>query len=260
MSQLIPGLVSVTFRSRSPEEIIGLAIKAGLKTIEWGGDIHVPHGDVARAGEVGRLTRKTGLSVAAYGSYYRLGFSETNGLSFAQVLDSAVALGAPTIRVWAGHKGSHEMSPLERGAVIADAFRIANLAQAHGVTISLEYHPGTLTDTRDSVQQLMKEMARPDLEFLWQPEHGETVERNLARLRDVIPRLRHIHVGYLEPSVSDRRVLAEGRERWRHYLKIIQDTGKVVPCLLEFVRNDSTEQFFQDAATLCNWLGKNVQL
>jgi sugar phosphate isomerase/epimerase len=253
---MIPGLVSITFRSRTPEEIIDLAAGAGLKTIEWGGDIHVPPGDLALADEVGRQTRESGLSVAAYGSYYRLGFSEANGAPFAPVLESALALGAPTIRVWAGGKGSNDTPPQERSAIIADALRIADLAQASGVTISLEYHAGTLTDTRDSVQHLMAETAHPALEFLWQPAHGETAEQNVARLREVLPRLRHLHVFHWWPTASDRRPLAEGTERWRRYLDILLGAGETVPCLLEFVRDDSTEQFLDDAVTLRDWCVK----
>jgi sugar phosphate isomerase/epimerase len=253
---VIPGLVSITFRSRTPKEVIDLSVRAGLKTIEWGGDIHVPPGDLALAGEVGRRTRESGLSVAAYGSYYRLGFSESNGASFAPVLDSALALGAPTIRVWAGGKSSGDTPPQERSAIIADALRLADLAQASGLTISLEYHAGTLTDTRESVQRMMEETAHPALEFLWQPAHGETVEQGAARLRDVIPRLRHVHVFHWWPTASDRRPLDEGKERWRHFLEILRGAGKTVPCLLEFVRDDSPEQFLEDAATLRDWCVK----
>jgi hypothetical protein len=43
------GLVSVTFRQLSAEEIIKLVVCAGLEGIEWGGDIHVPHGDLKRS-------------------------------------------------------------------------------------------------------------------------------------------------------------------------------------------------------------------
>ncbi len=39
------GLVSVTFRQLSPEEIVRVAREAGLTVIEWGGDVHVPPGD-----------------------------------------------------------------------------------------------------------------------------------------------------------------------------------------------------------------------
>ena len=65
-----PGLVSVTFRQLTPEGIIQLCMQTGLQTVEWGGDVHVPPGDVSRAAAVGELTRAAGLSITAYGSYY----------------------------------------------------------------------------------------------------------------------------------------------------------------------------------------------
>ena len=46
------GLVTVTFRKLDPYEIIDVCKKAGLEYTEWGGDIHVPSGDTARAAEV----------------------------------------------------------------------------------------------------------------------------------------------------------------------------------------------------------------
>jgi len=44
-----PGLVTVTFRQLSPEQIANAAKKAGLQVLEWGGDVHVPAGDTMRA-------------------------------------------------------------------------------------------------------------------------------------------------------------------------------------------------------------------
>ena len=35
------GLVSVTFRDKTPEEIISTVKQCGLEGIEWGGDVHV---------------------------------------------------------------------------------------------------------------------------------------------------------------------------------------------------------------------------
>jgi len=255
MSELIPGLVSITFRKLSTQEVIDLVVRAGLKGIEWGGDIHVPHGDVAKANEVRRQTLDAGLAVAAYGSYYRVGASEDKGLSFGSVLDSAAALDAPTIRVWAGEKGSVETTASERSAIIADAQRIADLAQSRGVAVSLEYHGGTLTDTRESVRQLMEEISHPNLDFLWQPSNGEATDACIARLKDVLSRVRHIHVfHWAGPTGSEWRPLAEGEDRWPGYLDIIRSAGKSMPCLLEFVRDHSPEQFLQDAATLRRWI------
>ncbi len=254
MSLLIPGLVSITFRPLSPQELIELVVQAELKAIEWGGDIHVPHGDVARAREVARQTTEAGLAVAAYGSYYRLGVSEADGLAFERVLESAVALGAPTIRVWAGNKGSAEVTEMERAEIVADTLRVGELAHAAGVTVSLEYHGNTLTDSRDSVRRLLTEVDHPGVEFLWQPANGEALEPGLERFHEVLPKVRHLHVFHWWPTAAERLPLAQGEDRWLKYLEIARSTGRTMPCLLEFVRGDSREQFLEDAATLRRWL------
>ena len=85
------GLVSVSFRQKTPEEIIALVEQCGLDGIEWGGDVHVTPGDTENAGRIGDLTRQAGLEVLAYGSYFRPG--EQRAAAFAPVLASAKALG-----------------------------------------------------------------------------------------------------------------------------------------------------------------------
>ncbi|HEY0256353.1 MAG TPA: TIM barrel protein [Candidatus Methylacidiphilales bacterium] len=227
-----------------------LVQQAGFQSIEWGGDIHVTAGDVQQAQIVGRQTREAGLHVSAYGSYYRLGRGSAETPAFEPVLACAKALGAPTIRVWAGTKGADECSPEDRREVIEDALRVAGLAAQEGITISLEYHGGTLTDTRASVRSLMDELAHPKIEFLWQPTNGEAMEPCAERLRDVLPRLRNVHVFHWWPTAADRRPLSEGESRWRTYIDIVRQSGKPAEFLLEFVRNDSPDQFLADAATL----------
>ena len=97
------GLLTVSFRQLAPQAIVDLVKEAQLACIEWGGDVHVPHGDIAAAEATAAMTVEAGLEVAAYGSYYRTGVSEDDGLAFQSVLNSAIALGAPSIRVWAGN-------------------------------------------------------------------------------------------------------------------------------------------------------------
>jgi sugar phosphate isomerase/epimerase len=248
---LIAGLVSITFRSLAPEEIIRLMGQAGVQAVEWGGDVHVPAGEVQRAREVGRWTREAGLMVSAYGSYYRLGGDGGNKTApFESVLASAAGLGAPTIRVWAGRKGSADHSPEERRAVIDDAFRVADMAAHAGITICLEYHQGTLTDTRDSARSLLGELAHPNIEFLWQPSNGEPVEACAERLVEVLPRLRNVHVFHWWPTARERHPLVDGEAQWRTYIDIVRESGRAADFLLEFVANDSPGQFLADASTL----------
>ena len=65
------GLVSVTFRQLPADEVPEMAAKAGLAAIEWGGDVHVPLGNLVAAQRVKALSEVHGLEIAAYGSYLR---------------------------------------------------------------------------------------------------------------------------------------------------------------------------------------------
>jgi 3-dehydroshikimate dehydratase len=249
---LTSGLVSITFRKLPPEEIITLCGRAGVQCIEWGGDVHVPPGDAVRAREVGRLTREAGLEVAAYGSYYRLGPDQPG--AFEAVMTSAAALGAPTIRVWAGNKGALETEVDERCEIIADALRVADIAARHGITVCLEYHAGTLTDERESAVALLGELAHPNIEFLWQPTNGAPVDECCQRLIEMLPRMRNVHVFHWWPTAAERHPLADGEVAWRSYIEIVRESGRDADMLIEFVRNDDPQQFLADAATLNKWL------
>ena len=88
---------------------------------------HVPHGDRKAASRVRTLAVDAGLEISSYGSYYWVGVSEGEGLPFRSVLDRAVALGAPTIRVWAGTQDYGESEPEFIEGVITDTNRIADL-------------------------------------------------------------------------------------------------------------------------------------
>ncbi|AKC82665.1 xylose isomerase [Verrucomicrobia bacterium IMCC26134] len=254
-----PGLVSITFRKLCPLEIVELVRKADLRGIEWGGDIHVPHGDVARAREVRAITQEAGLRVAAYGSYYRAGSSESNGLAFRSVLDSAVELGAPTIRVWPGVKGSADVDENGRWNVIEDLRRIASLAAQVGVSITLEFHGGTLTDTNDSAAQLLVEVDHPNVFTGWQPHNGELTADCVNGLRAVLSRVSTLHVFHWWPTSRDRHPLAEGEARWSEFWRELRTLPDEHYALMEFVPDDTPEAFIRDASTLRKWLNRMDQ-
>jgi 3-dehydroshikimate dehydratase len=236
-----PGLVSVTFRQLSPYQVIEAAVAAGLEGIEWGGDIHVPHGDLPAAARVAEQTATAGLSVAAYGSYYRL--AESTG-DPEEVVETAAVLGAPTIRVWAGRRGSVDADGAYWDAVVADGSRLISLAADEGMTVSFEYHRNTLTDSRTSTARLLD--ALPAARTLWQPQPERDRAENLGDLRAVLPRLTNMHV-FTWTATGERRPLAEGRDDWLAYLDAARGNRFA---LLEFVAGDDPERLVSDAATL----------
>jgi len=249
-----PGLVSITFRTLTPRQIVDLAVQAGLEAIEWGGDVHAPHGDVAAAEDVARMTADAGLVIPTYGSYYRVG--DPDAVAFDAVLASAMALGAPTIRVWAGRRGSAEADATDWDAVVADSQRIVDLAAAEGIAIAYEFHGGTLTDNAASARRLLETVDRPSLHCLWQPPKGSTVEQNRAGIDAVAPWLSHIHVfsWRVEDGQTIRLPLSDYANQWQEYMARVDGLGGERFALLEFVRDDDPAQFLDDAATLRGWL------
>jgi len=231
-----------------------------------------------RAREVAAQTRDSGLGVAAYGSYYRAAHSETlpaeSRLSFERVLETAVALGAPVIRVWAGVEGSARASSDTRCRVAADLMRIAQLAAQAGVRVATEFHGETLTDTNESARTLLLEEAQhPNLYGYWQPPVGMSDGDCLAGLVSLGPKLLHLHVfnwvlsptGQVEAYPLEE---GEGLERWRKFFAAAvslsakpQSTAvDAVPAptaaMLEFVPGGSPESFLREARTLTTLLGE----
>lgn len=253
MIMISSGLVSITFRQLTPEAIVALVRQAGLHGIEWGGDVHVPHGDLTRAREVGEMTREAGLEVAAYGSYFRVGNSEDSGLPFSHVLGSALELGAPVIRVWAGTEGSVTVGSEGRKRVVADLRRITELAAKAGVRVTTEFHGGTLTDTNESTIKLLSEVDHTNLSTYWQPLMGMSDETCVEAIGQLSPRLSHLHV-YHWDSVKERCPLSAGALRWQKFLQAAQEVPGDRYAMLEFVKDDEPENFLRDAATLHEWL------
>ena len=264
-AHLIPGLVSVSFRKWTPEVIVREVVSSGLRAIEWGGDVHVPHGNLSVAKSVGAATRDAGLSVAAYGSYYRLAASESQGLSWQAVLDTARALGAPMIRVWAGMLGSSDPRADEAhwAAVAADAARIAAEAEAAGVRVCFEYHGGVLTDGLAATRRLLHRAGHPGLLVNWQPQHHLVTTVGLEELRAFSGRLANLHVFSWIGGGWDKRPLATLEDRWLLYLRealkaplVSESGGGTHPrhALLEFLPFETPEDLRRDAVTLVRLL------
>lgn len=249
---LYSGIVSVTFRGLQPADVVKLTAEAGLDAVEWGGDVHVPHGDTKKAREVYALTIDSGLKIASYGSYYTAGVSPEKGLSFDSVLESALELHAPNIRVWAGATGSREADDDCRKRVTEDTQRICEAALKENIGISFEYHANSLTDTPESALKLIRDVNCSNVYTYWQPSLGISFEERLKALEMVSPWLTNIHA--YQWKELERMPLASGKAEWNKYFELAAKIKGDRYCLLEFVKDDKPEQFIEDAASLKEFL------
>lgn len=242
------GLTSITLRQLSVDEVINVAKQAKLDGIEWGSDLHVPEGDFALAADVRQRTEAAGLTVCSYGSYYRC---DNEAGDFVPFLNTAIALGANVVRVWAGRKDSDVANSEYRNEVASALKAAVELATANDVTVALEYHGNTLTDTQASAHQLLEEVGAPQLKLYWQPRTGGEFENDLIELNAALPHLSHIHAFHWgKGGWKDRLPFADGKTSWLNFLTIAQEAKGDRFVIFEFTRNDAPENLLEDAKAL----------
>jgi 3-dehydroshikimate dehydratase len=257
---IAPGLCSITFRSLAADDVLDLAVRAGVEGIEWGADGHVPPGAGVAVEQLATRCRDAGVEVVSYGSY--LGFGPDAGedrSAVDAVLDSAETLGAPMVRIWTELGIGPDAAPVDRARVTARTASYVDAIAARGLVAALEFHPYTLTETAASANALLDALDRDDVRTHWQPDPSWSPDTALAELVLVAPRLAHVHVFSWGPGgIGERRALAAGAELWTRALAVADRDGAPLPgrrfALCEYVRDDDPDQFVADAVTLRDWL------
>ena len=240
------GLVSVTFRELSPIEIIKLAKEAKLDGIEWGADIHCPPDNPPNAKNVASLMREHGLSTISYGSYYRAGGESDSQHCFQDIVDTALLLETDNIRIWTGNISSKNADDDVWHRTVTDIRRVADMAAAKDITVSFEYHDGTLSDGLEPTLRLLRHVDRANVFTYWQALSGSVPEVNISDIKQLvhIKKLKNIHV--FSMSGNERLPLRALADHWARYV------AAAAPCnpalLLEFVKESA--QFADDAKYL----------
>jgi sugar phosphate isomerase/epimerase len=249
-----PGLCSVTLRALAVEEVARLAVECGLHAIEWGADVHVPPGDADAVARARAASEAAGVEIASYGSYlFAAGVPDAG--ERATVLDTAAALGAPNVRVWAAF-GVEPGDPAY-GALVDGLAACAADAATRELRVGLEYHGGTATATLAGALALLDAVGAPNLATYWQPPYWRaptTPAADAAEVTALGERLSHVHV-YEWAGAEQRLPLSAGEARWTAVLGAARDLDADRVAFLEFVAGDDPDALRGDARTLHSWLG-----
>lgn len=257
------GVCSVTFRQFGVEDVVSLAKRAQLDVIEWGGDVHVPPGDIEAAETARRITEEAGLDVSSYGSYYKVIDRNSQLEQFEPVLESALALGTNTIRIWAGALPSEVAGDEYKYKFIEHLRSALDIASAQKVRLALEFHVNSLTDSNAAAGSLLREVDHSNLYIYWQPIYWladmDYRIRGLEMLREKILNI-HVFHWRFHPMLGDwgqnteRCSLGQGRADWARVFSIsMPNAGHA---LIEFVAGDEPEQFFRDSEVLKTWIDR----
>ncbi len=237
------GLVSISFRSLSVEELIEKVKDAGLEYIEWGSDVHAPKDDIAQLEKIVRLQEESGIKCSSYGTYFR--FMKNDPEELRGYIKAAKILGTDILRLWCGVKGSKDMTAEELENLYKDAEKAAKIAEECGVKLCMECHNDTLTDWKEPALALMQRINSPAFRMYWQPNQHRSFEENIAYAKMLAPYTEHLHV--FNWAGDKRYPLIDGVETWKNYLKEFSDDKYL---LLEFMPDDKIETLPTEANAL----------
>lgn len=244
------GLVSVSFRSLTVDEIIKKTREAGLFCIEWGSDVHVPPNDIENAKRVYDTTVENGLFVSSYGSYFNVRTDAP--IDIKDYISTAKLLHTDIIRIWCGKKGSADTDAETRALLVANLREACDIAEQSGITLALECHNGTVTDDYRYAVDFIEDVGRENARMYWQPNQSKSLEYNIAAARALKKFTKAVHV-FQWDGRNERYPLASGEREWGAYIDILRDTDCAF--LLEFVPDDEAEYLAREADVLTRLLG-----
>jgi len=234
------GLCSVSFRKNTPAEILHAMKDVGLSFIEWGSDVHCP---VEKATEIAALQQKYGIACSSYGTYFRLGITPLAELE--AYIHAARLLGTSVLRVWCGDKNSEDYTEAETAALFTHCKAAAEIARQHGVTLCMECHNKTYTNTKESALKLMEAISSPHFRMYWQPNQLRTEEENIAYANLLSPYTVHIHV--FNWKGKQKFPLRNAVSLWKRYLAPFDRRQTL---LLEFMPDGRIETLQDEACAL----------
>lgn len=237
------GLVSVSFRPLSPAQVLTAARDAGLRYIEWGSDVHAPCTDEARLREIAAMQDSHEITCSSYGTYFKLGIDPTEQLY--DYIRAAKILGTDILRLWCYDKRAENCTPQEQAQLIEACRAAAAIAEAEGVTLCMECHMNSFTETKEGALELMQQVNSPAFRMYWQPNQHRTTEENLQYLQLLKDYTLHVHV--FNWAGRERFPLADAIGIWKQYLSLL---GPDHTLLLEFMPDDDVQSLPAEAAAL----------
>lgn len=245
-----PGLVSISFRNSSPEEIVKAAKSCGLTHIEWGSDVHAPRQDAVKLEQIKQLHQQYGISCCSYGTYFRLGYTPVEELPM--YIKAAKQLGTNILRLWAGRKKAQDCTAQERDYLFEQCRKAAELAEKHDVILCLECHRRSYTETKEGALELMQAVHSPNFQMYWQPNPDISVSDNLQYISLLNAYITHIHV--FNWFADQRFPLSDGMDDWLSYLNALSGSHNL---LLEFVPDDTIQSLPGEAHALIALIRKH---
>ena len=248
MRNFKPGLVSVSFRNLSCEEILTLMKQTELHYVEWGSDVHAKPDDVDTLKAIASMQKDFDIKCSSYGTYFRIGVNKTEEIY--DYINAAKILGTDILRLWCSDKSASLFSDEETNALFDECKKLAEIAQKENVILCMECHNNTFTDNAESALSLMKNVNSPNFRMYYQPNQYKTEDENIFYAKTIAPYTVNIHV--FNWKDKDKFPLKDAVDIWRKYLAFFDDDKKL---LLEFMPDGKPETLKTESDALKEIIG-----
>ncbi|MBP3337155.1 MAG: hypothetical protein J6L59_01965 [Clostridia bacterium] len=213
------GLSSLSYNSKSINEVIAIAKNATLDYIQWC-DCHVALSDFKKAEEISSAMKKNGISCTQYYSSFDLNASENPEEEFLQILRIADILGTDSVCLRAGSV-TYENADEEYLALFLSRLDvISKLAEKENKNISFNFLSGTLFDNYMTTISLLVELEYKNVFINWQPNASVSLLYSLFELKTLIKYVKNVNI--VLKNEESYQPMIECQDDWRQYINILR--------------------------------------
>ncbi len=252
------GLASSAFPAKSPQEIMKLALDAGLEGVEWAAESHLRPGDKAVAQSLMMETLLARLSIVSYAALYRVRPGHESGLAFDTILDTAAMLQAPILRIFAGQLPYAKESAEGRASLLEELRRLGDRSGERGITICLSFGRGTCLEAYEAAAALFADLDHAFVRLAWEPIPGRKAEEATLAVESLTARTALL-LARKSDSLGRAGLLSEEAACWSRRMDAFR-AGETAPKMSRFILlgriGEEDETRLRDDATFLRALAK----
>lgn len=238
------GVCSVTFRKLSAAKVVEIAKKAGVRYIEWGGDVHVTNEEEARI--VKSVCDNEDIKICSYGSYYRVGCADK--AEWEKICRIAKAMNAVSVRVWLGNKNSEETTQAEYDRILADLKSICSVAKEYDLLVCPECHDNTYNNNTDAFLKIKDDLKADNFRTYFQSRY-QKYDYDIDRIERTFGYIENVHVSYRDLA-REQRFKKKDKAYLDRLLKKFMEKDFDGIVLVEFTKGSKERSFLKDTERL----------
>ena len=239
------GLCSIAFQDKPLEEVIEIAADYGFDGVEvWGKPPHMPEEyDKTYLKNIRNLAQQKRLEISAFGSYVDplMTFHQKH---LEEAFKIAHELGTDLIRIWSGGGPSKSIAPADKQLILFRLVTLAQWANFRSIKLGMEMHNNHLTDTVDSILEIIETTNQPSLKTYYQPLARFDADEPHAAAQKLAPHVVNVHAQNFDEN-GKACAIADGIVDYSQVVETLSGAGYDGYIQVEFVHGDNKLEALQ---------------